>query len=113
MRKYTVITYLNDEIPTENQGQLRLFLDDKIVDIIPRFGRTILFKSEVVEHEVRPTKGYDRYAITTWFNRIQPPMVEDKKEEVNDGTIFVGIPAYRDPQLASTLKSMIEHAKNP
>jgi Rps23 Pro-64 3,4-dihydroxylase Tpa1-like proline 4-hydroxylase len=51
-------------------GELRLYLDDKIVDIQPRLGRTIIFNSEKIEHEVRPTKGYDRFAITTWFHTV-------------------------------------------
>jgi len=41
-----------------------------MVDIVPRIGRTIIFKSELVEHEVRPTKGYERFAITTWFSKF-------------------------------------------
>jgi SM-20-related protein len=49
-------------------GELRLYLDDSIIDIVPRIGRTIIFKSELVEHEVRPTQGYERFAITTWFS---------------------------------------------
>ena len=67
-----MITYLNDEIPTQNEnlGELRLYLEDKIVDIVPRLGRTLIFNSEKIEHEVRPTKGYDRFAITTWFHKI-------------------------------------------
>lgn len=70
MRKITVITYLNPEIdPTsKNIGELRLFLPDKIIDVVPFIGRTIVFKSEVVEHEVRPILGYERFAVTTWFH---------------------------------------------
>ena len=63
-------------------------------------GRVIIFKSEVVEHEVRPTLGYDRYAATVWFNQVvikaQPSSVTEHKSLPNDYSIFVGIPSYRD-----------------
>jgi SM-20-related protein len=70
LRKITLITYLNPQIDTSstNQGELRLYLPDKILDVVPHLGRTIVFKSEVVEHEVRPTLGYERFAVTTWFH---------------------------------------------
>jgi len=51
-------------------GELRLYLPDKIIDVVPHIGRTIIFKSEHVEHEVRPTIGYQRFALTTWFNQV-------------------------------------------
>ena len=52
-------------------GALRLFLpteSTEYIDVVPRMGRAILFKSEIVEHEVRPTLGYNNYALTIWFN---------------------------------------------
>ena len=49
-------------------GALRLYLPTGYVDVVPRLGRAILFKSEIIEHEVRPTLGYDNYALTVWFN---------------------------------------------
>ena len=71
MRKFTAIVYLNpdlDKIKQDNPkallGELRLYLPDKIIDVIPHMGRMILFKSESIEHEVRPTKGYQRFALT-------------------------------------------------
>ena len=71
LRKITLIAYLNPEIPAKTKssqlGELRLFLKDKIVDIVPRMGRIIIFKSEEVEHEVLPTVGYQRYALTFWY----------------------------------------------
>ena len=51
-------------------GALRLFLPDKYIDIVPRMGRVVLFKSEIVEHEVRPTINYDNFVLTVWFNQI-------------------------------------------
>ena len=61
-------------------------------------GRIIIFRSDEIEHEVRPTTGYQRYALTTWYRHIHK--VEESKNEIassDDSTIFVGIPAYRDP----------------
>ena len=91
---------------------MRLYLDVKIVDIVPRIGRTIIFKSELVEHEVRPTQGYERFAITTWFSKLLTKDLKlDQKVILKaDGSMFVGIPAYRDPQLPSTLRSIVEMA---
>jgi Rps23 Pro-64 3,4-dihydroxylase Tpa1-like proline 4-hydroxylase len=43
-------------------------LDDRIIDVAPRLGRTVVFKSFKVEHEVKPTQGYDRFAVTTWLH---------------------------------------------
>ena len=93
-------------------GALRLFLPDKYIDIVPRMGRAVLFKSEVVEHEVRPTIGYDNYALTVWFNQV----VKKKKESLapktvpEDYTIFVGILAYRDLHLMNTMRSLYNRA---
>ena len=71
-------------------------------------GRTILFKSTKVEHEVRPTQGYERCAITTWFHAT--PIVKIPRHLKRDGTIFVGIPSYRDPLVVGTVQSLIENA---
>lgn len=80
-------------------------------------GRAVIFKSEVIEHEVRPALGYDRYAVTVWFHQkceVEEgvrTMVEGVEEEVlEDYSIFVGIPSYRDSEIVPTLKSIIEQA---
>jgi hypothetical protein len=62
LRKLTVITYLNTLVPDEfgeqegelvGKGCLRVHLDDEIIDVLPRRGRSVIFLSEVLEHEVR------------------------------------------------------------
>ncbi len=66
-----MITYLNsdnDLLKARKRGELRLYLKEKIVDVIPRLGRTIAFNSTRVEHEVRPTLNYERFAVTTWLH---------------------------------------------
>ena len=56
-------------------GNLRLYPkgDDSVenvVDITPRMGRAVLFKSEQIMHTVMPTLGYDNYAMTIYFNQV-------------------------------------------
>ena len=59
-------------------GALRCYLDcvdeddsgyssKDIVDIEPKFGRLILFKSREVLHEVLPTTRNNRLALTLWL----------------------------------------------
>lgn len=99
-----MITYLNEEL-TEGQrkGELRLYLQDKIIDVMPRAGRTIVFKSCLLEHEVKESAGYDRYAVTTWLHADPIKLVEKKEPCPTDGTIFVGIPSYRDSLIVNTV----------
>jgi hypothetical protein len=33
-------------------------------------GRIIVFRSDQIEHEVRPTTGYQRFALTTWYRHV-------------------------------------------
>jgi len=63
-----VITYLNEKVPEKESGELRLYLEGSIVDVAPRLGGSVVFKSVRVEHEVRPSVGYDRFALTTWLH---------------------------------------------
>jgi hypothetical protein len=115
-----VIAYLNPdmekvlEIKENKPGDLRLYLKDKIVDVAPLLGRVIIFKSENVEHEVKPTVGYQRFALTIWYRHIHKDAhIERPLIKQGDGMIFVGIPAYRDPELPYTIRNMIETADNP
>ena len=54
----------------KQSGHLRMYLKDRIVDVTPNMGRVLMFKSELVEHEVKPTRGYQRFALTTWYRHI-------------------------------------------
>ena len=79
---------------------------------MPRMGRAVLFKSEALLHKVNPTLEWDNYAMQIYFNQIvkkelpQHPIPEDYK-------IFVGIAAYRDLQLLSSLQALIKLAAHP
>lgn len=68
-----MITYMNPDMEKPT-GELRLFLKDKIIDVVPRLGRSIIFESTKLEHEVRPTKNYERFAITSWFHAVPPKL---------------------------------------
>lgn len=65
-RLISTVFYMNDDWVPEHAGQLRLYLENKVIDIAPKFGRLALFKSAEVEHEVLPTR-IDRYSITGWM----------------------------------------------
>ncbi len=86
-RYVTAILYLNDTsgpslpwIAETDGGQLRLFpydgqemMDSKTpnrtaesIDILPTGGTLVVFDSQRLLHEVRPTSR-DRYALTCWF----------------------------------------------
>ena len=67
-RVLSFVGYLNPQWPMDAGGELRLFVDDRIVDVVPRLGRCVLFLSADIEHEVRPARQ-PRYSIAGWFRR--------------------------------------------
>ena len=66
-----------------------------IVDIVPRLGRAVLFRSEEMLHMVRPTLGYDNYAVTVYFNQVVHKIPKPHPVP-STWSIFIGIAAYRD-----------------
>jgi Rps23 Pro-64 3,4-dihydroxylase Tpa1-like proline 4-hydroxylase len=88
LRKYSLLLYLNPPTwdPITNAGQLRLHFDGRedddddddcpptnivepnYMDIDPIGGTLVLFKSEIIPHEVLNTYA-ERYAIVGWYNR--------------------------------------------
>lgn len=67
-RVVSLVTYLNEDWSEHDEGQLRLYTNDGIIDIEPKAGTTVLFVSDEVEHEVLTTNT-DRYSIAAWFRR--------------------------------------------
>ncbi|SHI43385.1 2OG-Fe(II) oxygenase [Pseudozobellia thermophila] len=70
-RKLSVVCYLNeDDWKPEDGGELVLYLkpDNKEVPktIYPLPGRTVIFESQLLEHEVKPAKR-ERLSITGWL----------------------------------------------
>ncbi len=65
-RKISVICYLNENWKEEEGGQLRIYLPEKSIDVLPLAGRLVCFRSDQLEHEVfaatRP-----RLSITGWI----------------------------------------------
>lgn len=73
-RVVSVVLYLNSPAwgaqATEGfGGELRCFhpADGAYSDISPRGGTLVIFDSRAVEHEVRPSGGAERYALTSWI----------------------------------------------
>lgn len=108
LRKLTMVIFLNDgdgldevrKSSDAKMGSLRLYTKgtnatDGLVDIIPRMGRAVLFKSEHMLHKVNPTFGYDNWQVTAYFTQVvnKPPIDHPIP---NDWKIFIGVAAYRD-----------------
>ena len=65
-RKISVICYLNNEWREEDGGQLRMYLPDQTLDVLPTAGRLVCFRSDQIEHEVLPATR-PRMSITGWI----------------------------------------------
>ena len=66
-RKYSMVCYLNDDWKVENKGNLILYLDGKQADVYPKAGRSVLFKSDEMEHEVLASISRPRLSIAGWL----------------------------------------------
>jgi len=65
-RMISFVLYLNDDWQPEHEGCLRLYHPEQTEDIAPIGNRLVLFRSDILEHEVIPTK-VSRNSITGWF----------------------------------------------
>jgi SM-20-related protein len=65
-RRVTAIVYLNQGWVPAHGGQLRLHLSPPI-DVDPTLDRLVVFRSEVVEHEVLQARA-ERWALTAWYS---------------------------------------------
>jgi SM-20-related protein len=70
-RMISVILYLNQNWQPEHGGMLRLYLKEGEKDVAPIGGRLLIFRSNILEHEVLMAHQ-DRYSITGWL-LYQPP----------------------------------------
>ena len=83
-REYSFLLYLNEDWRASDGGWLRAFDlggDGGHVDVAPAAGTLVVFKSDVVPHEVRPTTAR-RLAVVGWLHRHVPP-----PEEVDDADL--------------------------
>jgi len=65
-RQITVLIYLNKDWKKENGGELKIYNDEGSFLVEPLAKRLLLFKSDVIEHEVLPTK-VARYSLSGWL----------------------------------------------
>ena len=71
-RAISFILYLNDDWQDEEGGELVLF-DSKdssqiVTKVLPLGGRLVMFRSDVILHEVR-APNRERWSLTGWFHR--------------------------------------------
>jgi SM-20-related protein len=67
-RKYSLVTYLNDDWKIDDGGNLSLYLEDeRIENVFPYGGRSVFFKSDELEHEVYPSFNRRRISIAGWL----------------------------------------------
>jgi SM-20-related protein len=73
-RMISVIIYLNEHWSDEDAGQLKLYLENNKEQLVePVSNRCVMFRSNVLEHEVLLTHA-SRYSLTGWL-LYQPPVV--------------------------------------
>lgn len=66
-RIISIVTYLNENWQDGDGGEIALYPQNKEAVIIPpKSGTTVIFRSEILEHEVLKTHT-DRYSVTGWL----------------------------------------------
>lgn len=65
-RKYSMISYLNNDWQKEDGGELLVYQNYNNQKIAPIQGKTVLFKSDELQHEVLVTNK-QRMSITGWL----------------------------------------------
>ena len=69
-RRVSLVLYLNPDWSEKDGGQLRLFSADdanlEVATITPQWGRLVLFRSDMIPHEVLPCFPI-RWSLTGWF----------------------------------------------
>ena len=65
-RKFSMVTYLNDTWEEHDGGHLMIYKDQADIAVSPIWGRTVIFKSDVLEHEVMVAQK-DRLSVTGWL----------------------------------------------
>jgi SM-20-related protein len=65
-RKLSVICYLNKGWASSHGGELRMYLENGPQDFLPIAGKLICFRSDQIEHEVRPATR-ERLSLTGWM----------------------------------------------
>jgi len=68
-RKFSLITYLNEDWIDADGGQLQVYRDDVMQQIQPHAKTAVLFKSDETEHEVMKANR-SRMSITGWLKVV-------------------------------------------
>jgi len=79
LRCFSLLLYLNQDWKREDGGELRMHFDSggdflpdgeaaNFIDVEPRAGTLVLFRSDKVPHEVLDTNS-ERLAVVGWYNR--------------------------------------------
>ena len=68
-RKFSLITYLNEDWMDADGGQLQVYRDDVMQQIQPHAKTAVLFKSDETEHEVIKANR-SRMSITGWLKSV-------------------------------------------
>lgn len=68
-RKYSLISYLNENWTEADGGQLWAYPDEAVQKILPHAQTSVFFKSDEMEHEVTMANR-SRMSITGWLKRI-------------------------------------------
>ncbi|NCF91266.1 MAG: 2OG-Fe(II) oxygenase [Verrucomicrobiaceae bacterium] len=77
-RQISIIIYLNEDWNASDGGQLRLYTDvsrgvkGPFIDVIPRFGTLVIFRSADFWHEVLPASR-SRLSLTGWLRGRDTP----------------------------------------
>ncbi len=67
-RKFSIILYLNQDWTEEDGGMLTLYPEAGVQkEISPIGGRMVFFRSDEMEHEVKPSYTRERKSIAAWF----------------------------------------------
>jgi len=149
-RVYTSIVYLND-VCDDDGGALRVYYPaeenisaeksanendnercgELYYDVQPKVGRCVVFRSDVLEHGVRPVKCW-RGAVTVWWYYEDREDQEDGKGRENREnrrepqprnkqslpppgplpsrpSLFVSIPCFADRELTPTIRSLLSN----
>jgi len=68
-RKFSLISYLNEDWQEEDGGQLHIHREGETQKIRPGSGKAVFFKRDEMEHEVTRA-GRSRMSITGWLKQV-------------------------------------------
>ncbi|MEJ0101332.1 MAG: 2OG-Fe(II) oxygenase [Bacteroidota bacterium] len=68
-RKYSLISYLNENWLEEDGGQLLVYQDETFQKVLPHSQTAVFFKSDEMEHEVTEANR-PRMSITGWLKQV-------------------------------------------